>query len=867
MPGHAFSIEVHPVLPEALARLPELAGNLWYAWHRPTRALFALLEPELWNRTRNNPRVFLKSVDQDRLESAAKDASYLQRYHAALDAFDQYIAQASRSYRGPKFSGEDLIAYFCAEYGWHESFPNYSGGLGVLAGDHSKTASDLALPFVAVGLLYRRGYFNQSIDRDGNQIAHYRDYDTGDLPVTPALDPAGREVRVSCEFPGREVQLRVWRAQVGRVPVYLLDSNVDANTPDDREITHILYGDGEELRMQQEICLGIGGVRALRALGLAPTVWHMNEGHAAFLVLERLREEADRGLPFAAALEAVAADSVFTTHTPVAAGHDTFDNALIKSYFHEFAARLGLDEKRFLAFGHVVPNAARFSMTTLALHGSRHQNGVSRIHGRVSSRICADLWPEVPPAENPVGYVTNGVHVPTYLDQEWINLFDRELGEGRLDRLAEAGTAERILSIDDGVFWRTRQTLKASTLAHLRTRLERQLRNTLLPEARIRKLLELVDPAEPDVLTIGFARRFATYKRAALLLRDPGRLRELLHQDGRPVLFIFAGKAHPADQPGQALIRHIHEVSRRPEFVGRILLAEDYDLALARPLVAGVDVWLNTPIFPLEASGTSGMKAAINGTVNLSVLDGWWAEGYDGANGWAIAPHPEQGDEERRDRDDAAALYALLEESVIPLYYTRNGDGFPPGWVQMSKRSMATTLPRFNMVRVLHDYAECIYHPAAACGRKLRGDDARGARELAAWKQRVRESWPGVVLHSSGEMPQAVLHGQSFEVRVEAELNGLEPGDVQVEVVAEPQQGAPPEERAPDSFCSYGPAPIAERLTVALMAAGAAAAPGRHAFAAQCALPWCGRSTLQARIFPRHTLLTHPHETGLMKWL
>jgi starch phosphorylase len=867
MPGHGFSIEVHPVLPKQLARLPELAGNLWYTWHRPTRALFALLDPELWIRTRNNPRAFLKSIDQDRLDSAANDATYLQRYHAALGAFDQYLARASRSYHGPEFASDDLVAYFCAEYGWHESFPNYSGGLGVLAGDHSKTASDLALPFVAVGLLYRRGYFNQSIDRDGNQIAHYRDCDIGDLPVAPALDAAGSEIRVTVDFPGREVQLRVWRAQVGRVPAYLLDSNLDVNTPEDREITHILYGNGAELRVQQEICLGIGGVRALRALGLSPTVWHMNEGHAAFLVLERLREEVGKGLPFAAALEAIAADSVFTTHTPVAAGHDAFDNALIRTYFHDFAAKVGIDDKQFLALGHVAPNAARFNMTTLALHGSRHQNGVSRIHGSVSSGICAEFWPEVPASENPVGYVTNGVHVPTYLDQEWINLFDRELGEGRLDRLAEAGTAESILSIDDGVFWRTRQGLKGNALAHLRNRLERQLRRTLLPEARIRKLLEFVDPAEPQVLTIGFARRFATYKRAALLLRDPERLHALLHQEGRPVLFIFAGKAHPADQPGQALIRQIHEVSRRPECAGRILLAEDYDLALARPLVAGVDVWLNTPIFPLEASGTSGMKAAINGTVNLSVLDGWWAEGYDGTNGWAIDPHPEEGDEERRDRDDAAALYSLFEESVIPLYYARNGDGFSPGWVQMSKRSMATTLPRFNMVRVLHDYAECFYGPAAARGRELRGDDARGARELAAWKQRVREAWRGIALHGLGDAPQAVRHGEAFEVQVEAELNGLEPGDVRVELVVERQDGAPAPQRAPDSFRSYGKAKIAGRLTVPLEAVTEAAASGRHAFSAQCRVPWSGKSTLQARIYPRHRLLTHPHETGLMKWL
>ncbi|MGH8494911.1 MAG: alpha-glucan family phosphorylase, partial [Gammaproteobacteria bacterium] len=845
MTGHAFPIEVHPVLPPALARLPELAGNLWYAWHRPTRALFSLLDADLWKRTRHNPRVFLKSVAQDKLDSAAADASYLQRYHAALAAFDNYLERASRSYHGPEFAGEDLIAYFCAEYGWHESFPNYSGGLGVLAGDHCKTASDLAMPFVAVGLLYRQGYFNQTIDRDGNQIAHYRDRNPDDLPVEAVLDGEGRELTVTCEFPGRDVHLRIWRAQVGRVSVYLLDTNLESNSPDDREITHNLYGDGEELRVQQEICLGVGGVRALRALGLEPTVWHMNEGHAAFLVLERLREEVAKGLPFDAALEAVAANAVFTTHTPVAAGHDAFDNGLVKAYFKDLAARLGIDDGEFLALGHDTSNDLRFNMTTLAIRGSRHQNGVSRIHGSVSSRICADLWPDLPPAENPCGYVTNGVHVPTYLDLAWIDLFDRELGEGRLDLVADPDTAGRILAIDDELFWRTRQGIKREALHYLHDRLDAQFRQTLLPEARIRKLLELVDPQNPDVLTIGFARRFATYKRATLLFRDLDRLRELLHQDGRPVLIIFAGKAHPADQPGQALIREVHEVSRRPEFAGRILLAEDYDLALARPLVAGVDVWLNHPIFPLEASGTSGMKAAINGTINLSVLDGWWAEAYDGANGWAIAPHPERGDEARRDRDDAAALYSLLEASVIPLYYGRNSSELSHGWVQLCKRSMATTMPRFNMSRVLHDYAAGFYHPAAACGRELRRDDARGARELAAWKSRVREAWDEVELHALNPAPSSVRHGQPFEIRVQASLNGLAPDDVRVELVVEPEDLPAPKLDGPRaSFRSNGPPGDESRLRVAL-AAGEANGRGRHTFSGQCSVPWTGKSNLR----------------------
>ncbi|CAN5212024.1 glycosyltransferase family 1 protein [soil metagenome] len=867
MTGKAFPLEVHPVLPKALSRLPELAGNLWYAWHRPTRGLFFLLDSELWTRTRHNPRVFLKSIGQDKLAAAAADPSYLQRYHAALAAFDQYLVQASRSYHGPQFADDDLIAYFCAEYGWHESFPNYSGGLGVLAGDHCKTASDLALPFVAVGLLYRQGYFSQTIDRDGNQVAHYQDRNPDDLPVTCVLDSEGRELIVSCDFPGRDVQLRIWRALVGRVPVYLLDSNLDANASDDREITHNLYGTGEELRVQQEICLGIGGVRALRALGIAPTVWHMNEGHAAFLVLERLREEVANGRSYEAALELVAADAIFTTHTPVAAGHDAFDNALIKTYFSSFAEQLGIDEKQFLALGHVARDASRFNMTSLAIRGSRYQNGVSRIHGSVSSKICTDLWPEVPPAENPCGYVTNGVHVPTFLDQAWIELLKRELGEGRLDRLTDPDIAERILSIDDGLFWRTRQALKSLALIYLRTRFEAQLRKTLLPDAHIRKFLELVDPANPNVLTIGFARRFATYKRATLLLHDIDRLQALVTGTDRPLLLVFAGKAHPADQPGQALIRHIHEVSRRPQFAGRLLLAEDYDLALARPLVAGVDVWLNHPIFPLEASGTSGIKAAINGTINLSVLDGWWAEAYDGTNGWAIAPHPEGGDEERRDRDDAAALYALLEDAVIPLYYGRGHGQHSPGWVHLCKRSMATIIPNFNMSRVLHDYAEGFYHPAAERGRELRCDDARAAQELAAWKRRVRGAWSNVKLHAIEGMPSGIHHGETFEVQVQISLNGLDPEDVRVELVVEPDGMPMPQLTGPAARFRSDPSAGDGRSRSCLAAAEGIDANGRHRFNGDCSVPWTGRSSLRVRVYPMHERLTHPHETGLMKWL
>src|SRR3569833_1999894 len=767
-------LEVTPVLPASLARLPELAGILFFSWHRPSRALFEDLERELWKQTGGNPRLMLRSVSQEKLDRVAQDPVYLARYNQvflSLVAFLSVVVSPA--------ADAPLVAYFCAEYGFHESFQIYSGGLGVLAGDYCKSASDARANFVAVGLLYEQGYFTQTVDNDGNQHAEYRERDPRDLPVEPARKAGGEWVQVTVRIAGREVVARLWKAKVGRVPVYLLDTNCPQNAPSDRDITHRLYGGDESTRVRQEMILGIGGTRALRALGVAPAVWHLNEGHAAFLILELLRERLAEGLPFAAALEAVASDCVFTTHTPVAAGHDAFSHDLMVSVFGDFARELGIPMDRFLDLGRSPSVGGLFNMTRLALNGTRRVNGVSRIHGVVSSRIVADQWPEIRPEENPIGFVTNGVHVPTFLHQIWADFLDAELGREWRDRLRDDQFWNGLEQVPDDRYWSTSQSVKARMLSSVRERLQREFARKGLSPAQLRHVSRLLDPMRPDVLTIGFARRFATYKRATLLMRDRARLAKLLRDADRPVLLLFAGKAHPADEPAKQVLREVRQLMPHPDFLGHIIFLEDYDLQLARWLVSGVDVWLNNPIAPLEASGTSGIKAAINGRLNLSILDGWWAEGWMQDNGWGF-PSANVQDPERRDAIEAELILDTLEEEVVPLYYDCNEEGFSPEWVRRSKRAMMTVIPQFNMRRVLSDYTQGLYLPAARQYRRLAANGFGGAIALADWKQRVRALWPRVGLRVLADVAPELPQGARLRLRVAAQLNGLELSDVRV---------------------------------------------------------------------------------------
>ena len=850
-------LEVTPVVPEDLSRLPELAGNLFFSWHRPIRALFEDLDPELWKQTGGNPRLMLRCVDQAALERCARDAGYLERYAKALETLDRYV-----HVRAPG-ADEPLTAYFCAEYGFHESFPIYSGGLGVLAADYCKAASDEHASFVAVGLLYEQGYFAQTVDNDGIQHAEYRERDPRDLPVEPARTAAGEWLTVTVRIAGRDVLARIWKAQAGRVPVYLLDTNCAANAPSDRDITHRLYGGDESTRVRQEMILGIGGVRALRALGLAPAVWHLNEGHAAFLIAELLREHLAAGLPFGAALEAVAAECVFTTHTPVAAGHDAFGHELIVDHFGDFIRELGVPVERFLELARAPSAAHLFNMTRLALNAARHINGVSRVHGRVSARLCADQWPEVRPEDNPVGFVTNGVHVPTFLHQRWSDFFDRELGAEWRGRLRDASFWSALEGVPDERYWATAQDVKARMLVSVRERLQREYERKGLSPAQLQHVTRLLDPQRPGVLTIGFARRFATYKRATLLMHDRARLARLLNNADCPVVLLFAGKAHPADEPAKQVLREIRQLMMSADFLGRVLFLEDYDLQLARSIVSGVDVWLNNPIAPLEASGTSGIKAAINGRLNLSILDGWWAEGWMHDNGWGIAP-AQVADPVRRDALEADMIMDTLEEEVLPLYYDRANPACPPEWVRRSKRAMMTVIPRFTMGRVFVDYTRGLYRPAIEQYRRLAAAGYTGARTLADWKQRVRSAWPKVSLKLLADSVRDMPRGERLRMRVAVALNGLAPADVRVEFIA--RRLLPRSDSTPPALSSYGH-PERDGLWRAALSATDEAGEGETVFALDVEPQECGQFATEIRIYPWHELLSHPHELGLMKWV
>jgi starch phosphorylase len=850
-------IEIYPVIPAPLERLPELASNLFFSWHRPTRALFEDLEPELWQQVGGNLRLMLRCINQENLDRFATDRIYLERYRQVIESFDAYLS-------APQRADEPLVAYFCAEYGFHESFPIYSGGLGILAGDHCKAASDERLNFVAVGLLYTQGYFIQSVDSDGVQHASNTETDPRDLPVEAVRDASGGWMQVTVRIAGRNVVARIWKAQVGRISVYLLDTNCKDNITEDREITHRLYGGDATVRIRQEMILGLGGVRALRALGKAPAVWHMNEGHAAFLILELVRERVAAGMSFAAALESAATQCVFTTHTPVAAGHDAFENGLFTHCFQDMFAELGVPAERVLELGRG-PNAAQlFNMTQLALHGARRMNGVSRIHGAVSARLCADRWPEVPPEQNPVGYVTNGVHVPTFLAQIWSRFFDGSLGPEWRERLSDRDFWLGITKVSDYDFWNTAQQVKARMLDGVRARLRREYRAKDLNPAQLRRITRLIDPEQPNVLTLGFARRFATYKRASLMLRDRERLLRLVSSDERPVLFLFAGKAHPADQPGQQMLREIKQLMLTPELAGSVVFLEDYDLQLARWLVTGVDVWLNNPVAPLEASGTSGIKAAINGRLNVSILDGWWAEGFDHNNGWGISPSDAQ-DAERRDALDSAAMLDAIEEEVVPLYYARNQEGYSPEWVRRCKRAMMTVIPHFNMGRVVQDYARGVYYPAAQHHQRLMQGGAAAATQLSGWKQRVREQWAGVGLRRLSETPRELPRARALNVRVAAALNGLTPADVRVEFVA--QRVLPRSRSELPALSSFRTDQHDDAWRALLRPNGEIDSDGSVVYELQAIPPNCGQFAFEIRIFPWHDMLAHPLEMGLLRRL
>jgi len=700
-------------LPQRLARLPDLAYNLWWTWNSEAERVFRLIDVEDWEAAEHNPVIFLRKTGRRKLNAAARNRAYLELYDHVIREFDDYMRGGSSTWfaRDHEAHRNQPIAYFSTEFGLHESLPIYAGGLGILSGDHLKEASDLGVPMVALGFLYTQGYFKQHIREDGWQEARYTTLSFADLPVYPVLDMAGEPLTISVDLFDHFILARLWRVQVGRVPLYLLDSNVEANAPLDRSLTAQLYISDLDLRILQEIVLGLGGVRALRELGYDPAVWHLNEGHSAFMMVERVRELVAADRPFHQAAEAVRASTVFTTHTPVPAGHDAFPYDLIDRYFSAFWPQIGLDRAGFLDLGrHPESWGEAFSMSGLAFNLSGRYNAVSAMHGHVARRMWSSLWPETEPEQVPIRNITNGIHTGTWLARRMHSLYDRYLEHDWAENLDREEIWQAVERIPDEDLWAVRRHLKRKLMAFMRERARRQWIPGGLHPVQIVASGVLLDPY---ALTIGFARRFATYKRANLIMRDPDRILRLMNRHGRPVQLVFAGKAHPADEPGKLLIQEVYNVIKRSENGGRLVFLEDYDMNVARYLIQGVDVWLNTPRRPNEASGTSGQKAALNGVLNLSVLDGWWPEGFNGSNGWAIGGTEEYEDAQAQDDADAESLYQLLEEEIIPLYYDeRSSDGLPREWLARIKESIRTLAPRFSMRRMVKEYVETMYVPA-----------------------------------------------------------------------------------------------------------------------------------------------------------
>ena len=703
---------IAPSLPPRIGRLADLAYNLWWSWHPQARELFAAIDQTLWSLTAHNPVKLLREVKPERFTALAQDPAFLRRYDAAMMAFDADLTTPDTwlAHSAPELL-RTPIAYFSAEFGIHSSLPIYGGGLGILAGDHCKEASDLGVSLVGVGFMYPQGYFHQRLSVDGRQEAVYEYLDRAEAPLTPAFTPEGQRCLVVVPIDERQIYVQVWHVRVGRASLYLMDTDVEENAPWDRELSARLYGGDLEMRILQEIILGIGGIRVLRALGITPRVWHLNEGHAAFVTMERAREFVAAGMSFPEAMAEVQRTTVFTTHTPVPAGHDAFSFLLIDRYLHNFWRQLGIDRDRFLALGYYrEPWGEVFHMTVLALHMTGWRNAVSKTHGEVSRRMWQNLWPNTAVEQVPISSVTNGVHTPTWIAPELDQLYGRYLGPDWVKHHDSPALWRRVYDIPDEELWRVRVQLKHKLMSFIRERARDLWRKEHRDPVQVLASGALLDP---EALTLGFARRFATYKRATLLLQDLARLQAIMQDRWRPVQIIFAGKAHPADEPGKHLIHQVYVLAKEYNLAGQIAFVEDYDMHVAKFLVQGVDVWLNNPVPPLEASGTSGQKAALNGVPNLSVADGWWAEGYNGRNGWRIDAADSPTDPTGRDLSDARSLYQLLEKEIVPLYYQRDSDGVPRDWIQIVKEAICSITPVFSARRMVKEYVERFYVPAA----------------------------------------------------------------------------------------------------------------------------------------------------------
>ena len=776
-------ITVVPQLPEKIRRLEEISYNLWWSWNTEFLKLFQIIDVELWEKCKKNPIKFLKLVDQSKLEKYANDETFLKKYNSIVADFDGYMNSKDTWFtRNHPNNKNDLIAYFSAEYGLDEILPIYSGGLGILSGDHIKSASDLDIPFVAVGMLYKYGYFDQRVDSDGQQINQYHLADINNLPIIPLKDDDGNDVIIDIDLENRKCYLKIWKIRVGRKELYLMDSDIEKNDPDYRELTLHLYGGDRLMRIRQEIILGMAGLKLLKTLNLNPTIFHMNEGHSAFLTIQLVADiMKEKQVSFEIAKEYVTTRTVFTTHTPVPAGNDIFDAELVDSHFNHFYNEFGLSKEEFLRLG-MKDNEGLdqgFNMGILALRFAGKKNGVSKLHGEVSRELFADVWPNIAQDESPITYVTNGIHTCTWLAPNLKRLFNEYLDPFWQDRIHEKDTWKKIDTIPDQRLWAEHVKRKQKLITFIKRNLSHRFLTSGLGFETVN---EITNYLNPEALTIGFARRFATYKRATLIFKNIEKLTQIMNDVDRPVQLIFAGKAHPQDQGGMDLIKFIHKVSLMPQFRGKIFILENYNIGMSRYLVSGVDVWLNNPRRPMEASGTSGEKASVNGVVNCSVLDGWWAEGYDETNGWAIGTHAEYASYEEQDRADSDSLYHLLEDKIIPAYYDRDENGISHKWLEYMKNSIKTTAGQYSTARMLVDYTNQLYMPL--CDNYNENyQSIENVINFADWKKTAKSVWNDIKI-TQEDIVDNVRYDAGAKIRVNCmvQLPNIDENNVEIQV-------------------------------------------------------------------------------------
>ena len=847
-------ITVTPQLPKRIENLGKIANNLWWSWNTDFLKLFKQIDIDLWERVGKNPIKFLKLVSQEKLENAVNNQEFLKSYDKINSNFEGYMNNKntwfSKEYPNNK---SDLIAYFSAEYGLDEILPIYSGGLGILSGDHLKSASDLGIPLVGVGLFYKNGYFHQKIDGTGRQETEYTAVDESTLPMKVVKDNKGNDLLIFVKFPEGKLYLKVWQINVGRVKLYLLDSDIDENIEEYRNVTATLYGGDQEMRIKQEIVLGMAGTNLLKVLGLNPTVYHMNEGHSSFLILELIKTIMnERKVSFDIARDIVSAKTVFTTHTPVPAGNDIFPLDLVEKYFKNYWTRFGITKEEFFRLG-MKPNAiianSGFNMGILALKVAGKKNGVSKLHGAVSRELFGEVWPEIAANESPIGYVTNGIHTCSWLAPKMKELYNKYLIPYWQDNMHQDQVWEKIKNIPDEKLWNVHNERKTKLLKLVKISTTERLRRSGYSYEEIN---EIVSKLNPDALTIGFARRFATYKRATLIFKDLERITQILNNSEKPVQLIFAGKAHPADKEGQDLIRYIHQVSMMPQFKGKIFLLENYNIAMSRYLISGVDVWLNNPRRPMEASGTSGQKASVNGVINFSVLDGWWAEGYTQNNGWTIGTNAEYESYEAQDQADSQSMYRTLEEKIIPTYYDKDRNGMSKKWVEIMKNSIITTGGKYSTARMLVDYTNNLYMPLCKLTKKYY-EDVDNVAAYNSWKKDLYKNWKDIKITQVNNLDNITIDaGNNIEVACEVELPNIDVENITVEAYY-------------GKILENG---VVENVSIIPMTlSDSDEEDKKYYFTAKIELTTGGNYGYTFRVMPKHEMLLESANLNLVKWI